>query len=117
MSNLANNLIWIDLEMTGLDTVNDKIIEIALIVTDTQLNLVAEGPVIAIHQPEEVIHKMDAWNQATHSKSGLIERVAESTWNEEQAERHCLDFLMQHTEEGRLTNVRQFNLPRSQVFI
>ena len=100
MSNLQDNLIWIDLEMSGLDTVHDKIIEIAIIVTDSKLNIIAEGPVIAIHQPPSIIQGMDAWNQITHSKSGLIQRVETSDGNEESAELHCLDFLKQYTVEG-----------------
>lgn len=100
MSNLQDNLIWIDLEMSGLDTVHDKIIEIAIIVTDSKLNIIAEGPAIAIHQPPSIIQGMDAWNQITHSKSGLIQRVETSDWNEESAELHCLDFLKQYTVEG-----------------
>lgn len=100
MASKADNLIWIDLEMTGLDTTSDKIIEVAMIITDSKLNIVAEGPVLAIHQPQEVMEKMDAWNQTTHSNSGLIKRVADSSWNEETAERHCLEFLRQYVDEN-----------------
>ena len=71
MAQDANNLIWIDLEMTGLDTTSDFIIEIATIVTDSQLNIVAEGPVLAIHQPDAVMDRMDAWNTRQHGQSGL----------------------------------------------
>ena len=70
-----NNLIWIDLEMTGLDTVHDQIIEIATVITDTKLNVLAEGPTIAIHQPDDLLDGMDEWNQQQHGSSGLIERV------------------------------------------
>ena len=79
MSKHPDNLIWIDLEMTGLDPDNDRIIEIATIVTDAQLNTLAEGPVLAIHQDEEVLGKMDEWNQRQHGGSGLLQRVREST--------------------------------------
>lgn len=94
------NLIWIDLEMTGLDTFNDVIIEIATLVTDKHLNVLAEGPVIAIHQPDALLAKMDEWNQKQHGESGLIARVRESTWTEAQAEQATLDFLKQYLPAG-----------------
>jgi len=94
------NLIWIDLEMTGLDTVNDRIIEIATIVTDPDLNEIAEGPVLAIHQPDEVMARMDEWNRTQHGGSGLTQRVAESRVTEAQAEQATLAFLRQHVEAG-----------------
>ena len=75
-----NNLIWIDLEMTGLDTVNDLIIEIATIVTDKDLNILAKGPMIAIHQTDEIMAGMDAWNTKQHGGSGLTERVRTSIY-------------------------------------
>lgn len=93
MSPNADNLIWIDLEMTGLDTHNDRIIEIATVVTDSQLNLLAEGPVLAIHQPEEVLAAMDDWNQKQHGRSGLLTRVRASTVSEAQAQQETLAFL------------------------
>lgn len=96
----ATNLIWTDLEMTGLDTQRDRIIEIATVVTDANLNLLAEGPVIAIHQPQEVLEGMDEWNQNQHGNSGLIERVRNSTYNEAQAEAETLEFLQQHVPAG-----------------
>ncbi len=96
MTTNEENLIWIDLEMTGLDTINDVIIEIATVVTDKNLNKVAEGPVIAIHQPDSTLDKMDEWNQNQHGNSGLIQRVKDSTVNEQQAEQATLEFLKQH---------------------
>jgi len=91
----ADNLIWIDLEMTGLDTANDRIIEIATIVTDSQLQILAEGPVLAIHQSDEVLNGMDEWNTRQHNQSGLIPRVRASRMDEAGAERQTLDFLRQ----------------------
>jgi oligoribonuclease len=93
------NLIWIDLEMTGLDPDNDRIIEIATVVTDKQLNEIAEGPVLAIHQPEAVLEKMDEWNQRTHGESGLLERVRESRVTTVEAEQQTLAFLREHVPE------------------
>ncbi len=90
------HLIWIDLEMTGLDTVNDEIIEIATIVTDKNLNKVAEGPVISIYQPRELLDGMDAWNKEQHAKSGLMERVRNSPLDAKAAEAETLAFLDQH---------------------
>lgn len=87
------NLIWIDLEMTGLDPVQDRIIEIATIVTDKHLNVLAEGPVMAIHQSDAVLAMMDAWNIRQHGKSGLTERVRTATAMESDAQRATLDFL------------------------
>ncbi len=95
-----HNLIWIDLEMTGLDTDNDLIIEIATIVTDSQLNVVAEGPVLAIHQSDEVLDAMDKWNKKTHGKSGLIDRIKASTLTVAQAEAQTLAFLKKYVPAG-----------------
>ena len=100
MTQDANNLIWIDLEMTGLDTFNDKIIEIATIMTDAQLNILAEGPVLAIHQSDEVLNGMDAWNTRQHGQSGLVERVRTSTLDEAEAERQTIEFLSEYAPEG-----------------
>ncbi len=91
----AENLIWIDLEMTGLDCDNDVIIEIATIVTDKNLNILAEGPVLAIYQPDETLAAMDDWNQKHHGQSGLVERIKASKIDEAEAERQTLDFLKQ----------------------
>ncbi|MBI1425398.1 MAG: oligoribonuclease [Gammaproteobacteria bacterium] len=91
----SNNLIWIDLEMTGLDTQNDVIIEIATIVTDSQLNILAEGPMLAIHQRDEVLAGMDEWNTRQHGQSGLTARVKASTIDEAEAERQTIAFLQE----------------------
>jgi oligoribonuclease len=95
-----NNLIWIDLEMTGLDPDEDRIIEIATIVTNASLVIVAEGPVIAIGQPDTVLEAMDSWNRDTHTNSGLIERVRESDYDELLASEETTDFLKHHVEPG-----------------
>jgi oligoribonuclease len=95
------NLIWIDLEMTGLEPSFDKIIEIATVVTDSDLNIIAEGPVLAIHQTEERLLQMDAWNTKQHNKSGLVARVLESQITEAMAERATLDFLEQYIGRGK----------------
>ena len=94
-----DNLIWIDLEMTGLDTQNDYIIEIATIVTDAQLNVLAEGPVLAIHQSDEVLAEMDEWNTNQHGKSGLTQRVRDSRVSEAEAEVQTLEFLRKWVPE------------------
>jgi oligoribonuclease len=94
-------LIWIDLEMTGLDPAADRIIEMACIVTDSALNVVAEGPVIAVNQPQALLDGMDEWNKRTHGGSGLIERVKASTVNEVEAERTMLDFVGRHVPAKR----------------
>ncbi|MGI9263576.1 MAG: oligoribonuclease [Gammaproteobacteria bacterium] len=95
------NLIWIDLEMTGLDPSTDRIIEIATVVTDKQLNVVAEGPVIAINQPESAIEGMDEWNTRQHNASGLVERMRASKIDETEAEQETLSFLRRHVEAGQ----------------
>ena len=96
-----DNLIWIDLEMTGLDTQNDYIIEIATVVTDNQLNLTAEGPVIAIHQSEQILQNMDDWNTRQHTQSGLLARVQSSSLTARAAERQTLDFLNRYVSQGK----------------
>ena len=95
------NLIWIDLEMTGLYPDRDRIIEIAVVVTDAQLTTRVEGPVFAIHQSDETLDKMDAWNKGTHGKSGLIDRVKASTVNEDQAVEQTIAFLKQYVPAGK----------------
>ena len=95
-----NNLIWIDLEMTGLDTQNDLIIEIATIVTDSELNILAQGPELAIHQSNAILNKMDEWNTRQHNQSGLVQRVQQSTIDEQKAEQQTLDFLSQYVPAG-----------------
>jgi oligoribonuclease len=92
----ADNLVWIDMEMTGLQPDADRIIEIALLVTDPQLALIAEGPVLVVHQPDSVLEAMDSWNRSVHKKSGLIEKVRASTLTEAEAEAAALAFLAQH---------------------
>ncbi|KHT64717.1 oligoribonuclease [Photobacterium gaetbulicola] len=94
------NLIWIDLEMTGLDPETHKIIEIATIVTDAQLNVLAEGPVLAIHQPEAELTKMDEWCTTTHTNSGLVERIRKSQVSENEAVRQTIAFLEQWVPKG-----------------
>ena len=89
------NLVWIDMEMTGLDPDNDRIIEVAAVVTDANLNVLAEGPVIAVHQSDATLDKMDAWNKGTHGRSGLIDRVKASTIDEAEAETQLIAFLKQ----------------------
>jgi oligoribonuclease len=96
----TTNLIWIDLEMTGLDTTSDEIIEIATIITDRDLNEVAEGPVLAIYQPQSVIDGMDAWNTKQHRESGLIDRVLGSELEISDAEEQTLEFLRPHVAQG-----------------
>jgi oligoribonuclease len=96
----ADNLIWIDLEMTGLDTQADHIIEIATIVTDSSLRMVAEGPVIAIHQDDSALGAMDEWNRTTHGGTGLLQRVRDSRITAQEAEARTLDFLAQHAVAG-----------------
>lgn len=100
MSDRKTNLIWIDLEMTGLDTFEDEIIEIATLVTDSQLNPVAEGPMLAIHQPDKVLDGMDEWNTRQHGKSGLTQRVRDSKLTTQDAERLTLEFLAEHVDAG-----------------
>lgn len=95
------NLVWIDLEMTGLSPERDRIIEVAVVVTDAQLAVRVEGPVFAIHQSDAALDAMDAWNKSTHGKSGLIERVRASTVDEASAEATLIEWLRRHVPAGK----------------
>lgn len=98
--NRQENLVWIDLEMTGLDPDRNRIIEIATVVTDKELTVLAEGPVCAIHQPDTVLDAMDEWNTRQHKLSGLTERVRASTIDEPEAEQTTLAFLRRYIDQG-----------------
>ena len=95
-----HNLVWIDLEMTGLFPDRDRIIEIAVVVTDPQLAVRVEGPVLAVHQSDATLDAMDPWNKGTHGRSGLIDKVKASTVTEEQAEQQILDFVARYAPKG-----------------
>ncbi len=95
------NLVWVDMEMTGLDPDNDRIIEVAVLVTDMELNILAEGPVFAIHQSDETLDKMDNWNKGTHGRSGLIDRVKASTVTEAEAELALIAFMKKYVPAGK----------------
>lgn len=95
------NLIWVDLEMTGLDPETDRIIEVAMVVTDPDLNVLGEAPVFAIHQSDEILNGMDAWNKGTHGRSGLIDRVRASNVTEAMAEDTLIEFLRQYVPKGK----------------
>jgi oligoribonuclease len=91
-----NNLVWLDMEMTGLDPDRDRIIEVAVVVTDAQLNTVAEAPVLVVHQADAVLDAMDNWNKGTHARTGLVDRVKASSLLEADVEEQLLTFLAQH---------------------
>lgn len=93
------NLLWIDMEMSGLSPDNDRVLEVAIVVTDAELNTVAEGPVLVVHQPDAVLDGMDSWNKGTHGKSGLIDRVKASVLGEGEVEAQMLDFIKRHVPE------------------
>lgn len=94
-------LVWLDMEMTGLDPEKERIIEVAVVVTEPDLTVVAEGPVLVIHQSDALLQAMDKWNQSTHSKSGLIDRVRVSTLNEDDAQAQLITFLKEHVPAGK----------------
>jgi oligoribonuclease len=100
MAQDPNNLIWIDMEMSGLSPDNDRVLEVALVITDSQLNVVAEAPVKIVHQVDEVLDRMDAWNKSTHAKSGLIAKVKAAAQNEAEVEGEMIAFLSQHIPEN-----------------
>ena len=91
-----DRLVWLDMEMTGLNPLSDRIIELAIVITDKNLNTIAEAPVWVVHQSDEVLNGMDAWNQKTHGNSGLIDKVRASTLTEAQVEQAALDFLKRY---------------------
>ncbi|PWF23006.1 oligoribonuclease [Corticimicrobacter populi] len=96
-----NRLVWLDMEMTGLDPEKERIIEVAVVVTEPDLTTVAEGPVLVIHQPDSVLDAMDNWNKGTHGRSGLIDKVKASTLDEATAEAQLIAFLSQHMPAGK----------------
>ena len=100
MAQNTNHLVWLDMEMTGLDPERERIIELAMIVTDSELNVLAESPSWAVHQSAALLEAMDAWNKGTHGRSGLIERVRASTLDESAAETLALDFVRQYVPKG-----------------
>lgn len=102
-SNVMNkdNLIWLDMEMTGLSPDTDRIIELAAVITDAELNVLGESPVIVVHQSDAVLDSMDAWNKGTHGKSGLIDKVKASTTDEAEATQQMLAFLKQYVPDGK----------------
>jgi len=100
MTSVAQRLVWLDMEMTGLDPNKERIIEVAVVVTEANLDVVAEGPVLVIHQSAELLDAMDDWNKSTHGRSGLIEKVKKSTLTESEAEEQLLQFLSQHLKEN-----------------
>jgi oligoribonuclease len=96
-----NHLVWIDMEMSGLHPDSDRVLEIAVVVTDADLRTVAEGPIVVVHQADAVLEAMDSWNKATHARSGLIERVRSSTLDDAAAEQAVIDFLARYVRPGK----------------
>jgi len=97
----AQRLVWLDMEMTGLDPQTERILEVAAVVTEPDLSIVAEAPVLVIHQSDALLDRMDKWNKSTHSKSGLIDKVKASTLSEDAAQDQLLAFLAQHVPKGK----------------
>ncbi len=95
-----NHLIWLDMEMSGLDPEVCRVLEVAIVITDKDLNTVAEGPVLVVYQPDAVLDAMDEWNKNTHGRSGLIDKVKASTLTEDEASRQMIDFLANHVPKG-----------------
>src|SRR3954464_11826071 len=100
MAQDPGHLIWIDMEMSGLNPETDRVLEVAIVITDSNLNTVAEAPVLVVHQADEVLARMDDWNRSTHGKSGLTERVKASTFTEEQVEDQMLAFVDAYVPKG-----------------
>jgi len=100
MAQDPNNLIWIDMEMSGLGPDKDRVLEVAIVITDSNLNVVAEGPVKVVHQADDVFERMDSWNKSMHKKSGLIDRVKAATQNEAEVEAELIAFLALHVPEN-----------------
>ncbi len=99
MAQNETHLVWIDMEMSGLDPDADRVLEVALVVTDKDLNLVEEGPVLVVHQPDAVLDGMDSWNKGTHGKSGLIDKVKASTLSEADVQARMVEFMRKHVGE------------------
>ena len=95
-----DRLVWLDMEMSGLNPEKERILEIAMVITNGDLEIVAEGPVLVIHQDDALLDQMDAWNKGTHGRSGLIDKVKASVLTENEAEKICLDFLAKHLKAG-----------------
>ena len=95
------NLVWVDMEMSGLNPEVDRILEVAMVITDPQLTVLAIAPVVVLHQPDSVLDGMDAWNKSTHGKSGLIDKVRASTTSESQASALLLDFIRGYVPAGK----------------
>lgn len=101
MAQDSNNLIWLDMEMSGLLPDSDRILELAAVITDVELNVLAESPVLVVHQPDAVLEGMDAWNKGTHGRSGLIDKVKASTLDEAGATQQMIEFLKQYVPAGK----------------
>ena len=113
MAQNQNYLIWIDMEMTGLTPETDRIIEVALVITDNDLNTIAEAPVLVVHQPDMVLDGMDSWNKSTHAKSGLIAKVKASTLDDASVEAQMLAFLKEYVPDLAWVDLFQASIPSS----